>query len=144
MKRGKLKSETEREFWGSMSRLGSVSHSNKLYPQTIISLVLIDYYRDKRESSTFAHTNHHSLPFVSLSKYKLDMHNFTLLTLLMLALTFTSCTENTNNCVDEELAIPCLCNKIYEPVCGCNNKTYGNACLATCSGVDTFSEGKCP
>ena len=29
----------------------------------------------------------------------------------------------------------CICTKIWMPVCGENNKTYGNACEADCAGV---------
>jgi len=29
-------------------------------------------------------------------------------------------------------------------VCGCNDKTYGNACMAQCAGIKTYSQGPCP
>jgi hypothetical protein len=32
----------------------------------------------------------------------------------------------------------------YDPVCGCNNKTYGNACAAECSGIKKYTKGECP
>jgi hypothetical protein len=35
---------------------------------------------------------------------------------------------------------PQICNKIYLPVCGCDEKTYGNACEAS---VGVMSKGKC-
>jgi hypothetical protein len=36
------------------------------------------------------------------------------------------------------------CNDfVIKPVCGCNGKTYGNACLAASAGVNVASEGAC-
>jgi Kazal-type serine protease inhibitor domain len=36
-----------------------------------------------------------------------------------------------------------LCTADYKPVCGCNQKTYSNACMAEAAGVKTFTEGAC-
>jgi hypothetical protein len=46
-----------------------------------------------------------------------------------------------SNCVEQEEQ-HCLCNYNYDPVCGCNEKTYGNACAAECAGVN-YTEGAC-
>lgn len=40
-------------------------------------------------------------------------------------------------------AIPEGCADIYLPVCGCDDKTYGNACEAAVAGVSVASEGEC-
>lgn len=36
-----------------------------------------------------------------------------------------------------------VCAQVYEPVCGCNGITYGNACEAHQNGVVWFAEGRC-
>ena len=36
-----------------------------------------------------------------------------------------------------------VCIELYEPVCGCNNITYSNACIAESWGINQFSKGAC-
>ncbi|MFC0261299.1 Kazal-type serine protease inhibitor family protein [Fontibacter flavus] len=36
-----------------------------------------------------------------------------------------------------------MCAAIYQPVCGCDSKTYGNACEANAKGILKFTEGQC-
>lgn len=36
-----------------------------------------------------------------------------------------------------------VCTKEYVPVCGCNEVTYSNECVAQASGVASWKEGEC-
>jgi hypothetical protein len=36
-----------------------------------------------------------------------------------------------------------VCSTAVEPVCGCDNRTYQNACIAQRSGMDSLREGAC-
>lgn len=38
---------------------------------------------------------------------------------------------------------PQVCTRIYLPVCGCDSKTYSNACVANAAGVDVYYAGPC-
>ncbi len=38
----------------------------------------------------------------------------------------------------------CFCTMEYNPVCGCNDVTYGNACTANCNGITEYIQGECP
>lgn len=37
----------------------------------------------------------------------------------------------------------CVCPMIYSPVCGADGETYGNACEASCEGVEIIADGAC-
>ncbi len=63
--------------------------------------------------------------------------------LLFLLIALGSCKKRDDGCIDESLIIDSACPANYDPVCGCDDVTYGNDCEARINGVTSWTEGAC-
>ncbi len=50
--------------------------------------------------------------------------------------------DHAGNCYNNSVIGGCI--TVWQPVCGCNGKTYGNDCERRVAGVSKRSEGECP
>lgn len=77
---------------------------------------------------------------------KQEMKHILKTSFLFILLFMLSCkTIEQDNCIDQSKIRPdAMCTAQFDPVCGCDGRTYGNLCEAENAGVISYKKGACP
>ena len=70
------------------------------------------------------------------------------LLLVLVSIPLVSCFKDnansySNECKENQNIKEIACTREFIPVCGCNNKTYSNQCIAGAWGIETYTMGEC-
>jgi heat shock protein HslJ len=58
-------------------------------------------------------------------------------------LLYVSCGKENDSLCTAKPKEDCVCTQQYEPVCGCDEKVYGNECEAACNNIGVLYRGEC-